>query len=417
MIKNKALLIRDFFIKHNKVAFPVLIVVVVAVTVTVALNAGSADKKMEELGLETGTTDSLALSLEAAAQEVPMDANEDSAISNLLNNFYNAWAEGDSETLLSVCDVIEDSDLFRYEEGSKYIDSFNVLEIYTKPGPEEGSKLAYVYYTMRFSGHEEDVPAYQAFYVCTRDDGSLYIRRGEISDEVNEYITLLTTQDNVVAFNNRINAEYNNLLMDKPEIMAYIEEFGEQVNIEVGERLGQLNASANGENTDINVEENNANEENQGGGEVQQADSGTDTVEETKYVTATTTVNVRSSDSENADRLGKVSGGTKLELVEAKVNGWSEVIYEGKTGYIKSEYLQTVESAANAETIGNWIATTNINVRAAASETADRLGILAGGDSVELIANENGWCKVKYNGQIGYVKADYVQQEHIQDLN
>lgn len=417
MIKNKALLIRDFFIKHNKVAFPVLIVVVVAVTVTVALNAGSADKKMEELGLETGTTDSLALSLEAAAQEVPMDANEDSAISNLLNNFYNAWAEGDSETLLSVCDVIEDSDLFRYEEGSKYIDSFNVLEIYTKPGPEEGSKLAYVYYTMRFSGHEEDVPAYQAFYVCTRDDGSLYIRRGEISDEVNEYITLLTTQDNVVAFNNRINAEYNNLLMDKPEIMAYIEEFGEQVNIEVGERLGQLNASANGENTDINVEENNANEENQGGGEVQQANSGTDTVEETKYVTATTTVNVRSSDSENADRLGKVSGGTKLELVEAKVNGWSEVIYEGKTGYIKSEYLQTVESAANAETIGNWIATTNINVRAAASETADRLGILAGGDSVELIANENGWCKVKYNGQIGYVKADYVQQEHIQDLN
>lgn len=413
MIKNKALLIRDFFIKHSKVAFPVLIVVVVAFTVTVALNAGSADKKMEELGMETGTTDSPALSLETAEQEVPMDANEDPAISTLLNSFYNAWAEGDSETLLSVCDVIEDSDLFRYEEGAKYIDSFNVLEIYTKPGPEEGSKLAYVYYTMRFSGHEEDVPAYQAFYVCTRDDGSLYIRRGEISDEVNEYITLLTTQDNVVAFNNRINAEYNNLLMDKPEIMAYIEEFGEQVNIEVGERLGQLNASANGENTDdntdVNAEENNANGENQNGGEVQQADSGTDTAEETKYVTATTTVNVRSSDSENADKLGKVSGGTKLELVEAKVNGWSEVIYEGKTGYVKSEYLQTVESAANAETIGNVTATTNINVRAAASETADRLGILAGGDSVELIAKENGWCKIKYNGQIGYVKSDYVQ--------
>lgn len=413
MIKNKALLIRDFFIKHSKVAFPVLIVVVVAFTVTVALNAGSADKKMEELGMETGTTESPALSLETAEQEVPMDANEDPAVSTLLNSFYNAWAEGDSETLLSVCDVIEDSDLFRYEEGAKYIDSFNVLEIYTKPGPEEGSKLAYVYYTMRFSGHEEDVPAYQAFYVCTRDDGSLYIRRGEISDEVNEYITLLTTQDNVVAFNNRINAEYNNLLMDKPEIMAYIEEFGEQVNIEVGERLGQLNASANGENTDdntdVNAEENDANGENQDGGEVQQADSGTDTAEETKYVTATTTVNVRSSDSENADKLGKVSGGTKLELVEAKVNGWSEVIYEGKTGYIKSEYLQTVESAANAETIGNVTATTNINVRAAASETADRLGILAGGDSVELIANENGWCKIKYNGQIGYVKSDYVQ--------
>lgn len=415
MIKEKARLIRDFIVKHSKVAFPVLIVIAVAVTVTVALNAGNADRKMEELGLETNNSaDSSAASLETVQQEVPMDANEDSEIDTLINTFYNAWAEGDSETLLSVCDVIEDSDLFRYEEGAKYIDSFRVCEIYTKPGPENGSKLVYVYYTMRFSGHEEDVPAYQAFYVCTGDDGALYIRRGEISDEVNDYITLLTTQDNVVAFNNRINAEYNNLLMDKPEIMAYIEEFGEQVNIEVGERLGQLNASANTGADDGNTDENTdgsagENVENPDGGEVQQTGSETIIVEETKYVTATTTVNVRSSDSENADKLGKVSGGTKLELVEARVNGWSEVIYEGQSGFIKSEYLQAVESAASAETIGSVTATTNINVRAAASETADRLGILAGGDSVELIANENGWCKIKYDGQIGYVKSDYVQ--------
>ena len=31
------------------------------------------------------------------------------------------------------------------------------------------------------------------------------------------------------------------------------------------------------------------------------------------YATATTTVNVRSSDSETADKLGKVSGGTKVD--------------------------------------------------------------------------------------------------------
>ncbi len=191
--------------------------------------------------------------------------------------------------------------------------------------------------------------------------------------------------------------------------MAYIEEFGEQVNIEVGERLGQLNASAGEENTDEADSENNDNGDSADGESTEQSDSASDTVEETRYVTATTTVNVRSSDSENADKLGKVSEGTKLELVEAKVNGWSEVIYEGQNGFIKSEYLQEVESAASAETIGTVTATTNINVRAQASENADRLGILAGGDSVDLIAEENGWCKIKYNGQIGYVKSDYVQ--------
>lgn len=49
-----------------------------------------------------------------------------------------------------------------------------------------------------------------------------------------------------------------------------------------------------------------------------------------QYVTTTTTVNVRSSDSEQADKLGKVSGGTKLQVLEQRPNGWTKVDYEGK---------------------------------------------------------------------------------------
>lgn len=406
MIKNKLIIVRDYIIRHSKIVFPVIIVAVVALTVAVALNVGSADKKMEELGIETSQATS-EISLEAAKQDVPMTANTNQAITDLLTGFYNAWADGDTQTMLSLCDEIEDSNLFSYEEYSKYIDSYNVLEIYTKPGPEENSTLAYVYFTSKFVDHDYEVPGYQAFYVCTRDDGSLYIKRGENSDEVNEYISLLTTQDDVVEFNNRITAEYNNLLMDNPEILTYMNELVEQVKIQVGERLGQINASDETVSSDDNA--NNDNTETGTETAVQPSDEQTVQTQETQYVTATTTVNVRSSDSENADKLGKVTGGTKLELVENKVNGWSEVIYESKHGFIKSEYLEAVESAAGVETIGTVTATTNINVRASASETADRLGVLSGGDSADLISRENGWCKIKYNGQIGYVKADYVQ--------
>jgi uncharacterized protein YraI len=410
MLKNRLVIMRDFIIKHSKVAFPVAIVAAVAATVTVALNVGAGDKRIEELGMEPISASS-EITMEDAQQDVPMTVNTDAAITELLTGFYNAWADGDSEKLLSLCDEIEDSNLFSYEEYSKYIESYNVLEIYTKPGPEENSTLAYVYFTTRFIDHDYDVPGYQAFYICTREDGSLYIKRGENTDEVNEYITLLTTQDDVVEFNNRITAEYNNLLMDNPEILSYMNELVEQVKIEVGERLGQLNAS--GSDTAADTETNTETDENQDNAQeavstdVQTAEE--QPVEETKYVTATTTVNVRSSDSEKADKLGKVSSGTKLQLVEEKVNGWSEVIFEGKNGFIKTEYLQAVESASTVETIGTVTATTNINVRAAASETADRLGVLSGGDSADLVSTENGWCKIKYNGQIGYVKADYVQ--------
>jgi uncharacterized protein YraI len=402
MLKDKAIIVRDYIIGHSKIVFPVIIVAVVAITVAVALNAGKAGSKMEELGLET-TQETSGISLEDAMQDVPMTANTDQAVTELITGFYNAWADGDTDTMLSLCDEIEDSNLFSYEEYSKYIERYDVLEIYTKPGPEENSTIAYVYFTTRFTDHDYDVPGYQAYYICAKEDGSLYIKRGENSEEVNEYITLLTTQDDVVEFNNRITAEYNNLLMENPEILSYMNELVEEVKIQVGERLGQLNASDDTVTADNNTDNSDT------GTETGTQQTEETTVQETQYVTATTTVNVRSSDSENADKLGKVTGGTKLELVENKVNGWSEVIYENKHGFIKSEYLQAVESASGVETIGTVTATTNINVRASASETADRLGVLSGGDTAELVSKENGWCKIKYNGQIGYVKADYVQ--------
>jgi uncharacterized protein YgiM (DUF1202 family) len=80
---------------------------------------------------------------------------------------------------------------------------------------------------------------------------------------------------------------------------------------------------------------------------------------------------VRSSDSEQADKLGKVVGGTKVQVQEVRVNGWTKIVYEGGDGYIKSEYLQMEESAEGLETIGTVTANTNINVRSAASEEAE----------------------------------------------
>ncbi len=130
-----------------------------------------------------------------------------------------------------------------------------------------------------------------------------------------------------------------------------------------------------------------------------------------QYAVATTTVNVRSSDSEQADKLGSVNGGTRVEVQEVCVNGWTKIVYEKKDGYIKSEYLQMEESPAGQEVIGKVTANTNINVRSAASQSSERLGLLAAGGSLELLGVEGEWCKVVYNGQVAYVKAEFVTQE------
>mgnify|MGYP001113025873 FL=1 len=357
-------------------------------------------------GLPSLQQDSSEAEQAAVIEDIPLVVNEDGELYTLLATYYNAMAEGDTETILSVCSEYSENELLRLQERAKYLEYYPTLEIYTKPGPEAGSTVAYVYYKLKFVNHAEEVPGFQAWYICTNEEGNLYINTtGELPEDVNDYIVTVSTQADVVELYNKVQVEYNEVITAHPELLTYMQELSAQVNTSVGTVLAQENASNAGEggNTDTT--------ENENGG-----DTGTDVQpsEETpvdngsQYATATTTVNVRSSDSEQADKLGKVTGGSRVQVQEVIANGWTKIVFEGKDGYIKSEYLQMAESAAGQDVIGTVTATTNINVRSAASETADRLGVLAAGESLDLLADENGWCKVKYNGQVGYVKSDYV---------
>ena len=410
MLKDKAKEIVNYIIKHGKIAFPVIVVAAVAVTVSVALNAGKKDK-LAENGIISEEESGTEATDPTAVPDEPMALNEDAAITELINSYYNGVTTGDADILNSVCDEISTQDMLSYQERSKYIDHYSTFEIYTKPGLEAGSTIVFVYCRVIFVDHPEEYPGYSAYYVCTNEQGNLYIKRSDFTDEQAAYLGEVMSQDDVVEFNNRVIVEYKELMKEHPELLEYLNEMDQQVNAAVGVELADQNA------TETQPDANAEGQETQGT-DTETPDANTENPEQTadtpvenvvQYVTTTATVNVRSSDSEKADKMGKVSQGTQLQVVEERVNGWTKILFDGKEGFIKSEYLEAVESAAGMESIGTVTATPNINVRSSASETADRLGVLAGGDSAELLANENGWCKIKYNGKVGYVKSDYVQ--------
>lgn len=52
--------------------------------------------------------------------------------------------------------------------------------------------------------------------------------------------------------------------------------------------------------------------------------------------------------------------------------------------------------------------TSSLNIRAAASADAEKLGTFAAGDSVTVISSENVWSKIDYNGVDAYVASDYL---------
>ncbi len=411
MLKGKLTVVRDYILKHYKLVFPLILVVCVAITVFVALHASSetgVDGILKESSQESSSQESTeVISGSVLNTDVPLMKNEDPNIWTLVCAYYNAVALGDLESIKSICDVVTETELLRFEEMAKYIEVYPTLEVYTKAGPEEGTTMAYVYYKVTFSGLEAQFPGYQAHYICTAEDGSLYMKKGENTDEVNEYILAISTQDDVVELNNKIEVEYSELMQSNTQAMQYLTELDAEVGKAVGEKLAQLNATT-------------ANP----GGEV--TDPAQDTSQEAPttepepepvpeitilYATANATVNVRSSDSEQADKLGKLAVGSTIQILEQGVNGWTKVSFEGKEGYIKSEYLTILENPADLVVIGTVRATANVNVRASANTSADKLGRLQGGATAELLAIEDGWCKIKYDGKVGYVSADYVTQQ------
>ena len=51
-----------------------------------------------------------------------------------------------------------------------------------------------------------------------------------------------------------------------------------------------------------------------------------------------------------------------------------------------------------------------VNVRKSASETADKIGVCYQGGELEILMQQaDGWTRVRFEGQIGYVKTDVLK--------
>ena len=429
--------IKEWVSDHAKIVMPIVLLVCVLITVLVAVNANK--KAAEEVEAQIAGIEGAESAPEAAletAEELPeleLELNAYPGVNTLMNDYYAAMAAGDVETIESMNAYVDDREKIRIQEMSKYVDSYQELDVYTKLGPVEGSYLVYVYSKVKFTEYDKLVPGMKAFYVCTDENGNCYINGGETNSVVTNYIRDISLQDDMVDLNNKAVAEYNELLESDDELKAFLADLSNRIDISVGEILAK------------EEEEARAAEEAQAAAEETPAEEGEEAQSNTvKKVRATDVVNVRSSDSETADKLGKAQIGDEFTLLEERGNGWSKISFEGQDAFIKTEFLEvaseeavtednsTAQAEAEAAATNNQTETAqnqeetapvatdstgetvtvveNVNVRKSASESGEKLGLAYMGEKLEVIMKQaDGWTRVKYNGQTGYVKSDYVE--------
>ncbi|MEZ3506642.1 MAG: SH3 domain-containing protein [Lachnospiraceae bacterium] len=426
-LKAKLEIFRNWLFQYSKIIMPVVLVLCVAVTVVIAVGANKRKLEKEESvetteGMHIEVADNL-----LAVPEVPLEQDAVPEINELFSTYYTAMVEGDTDTMSRLVDRLDATEILKAKETSKYIESYPTLEVYTKKGPREDTYVAYVYVELKFVDYDKPVPGMTVYYVCTNDNGEYYINEdGEENDAELKYIRELNLQDDVVDLNNRTAVAYNDMLAEDKELADYLLDMRNEIDKNVGEALAREEGSASdGEQTGESVDE------LVGGSETVASEEPTEVVTKVKAIDV---VNIRTSDSETADKLGKAAIGDEFTLLEEKGNGWSKISYEGGEAYIKSEFLepsetmqanageetpqepeQTEEPAeqadnSSAQTTGTVTVKENVRVRASASESGEKLGTAYIGEKLDVIMKQaDGWTKIKYNGQTAYVKSDYVE--------
>ena len=419
VLKEKFITARDWVMDHNKIVMPLVLVVCVLITVLVAVSANQRDaleKEAEQAAMAVNAEEagSAVEGLESPVFELEENAYPD--INNLVRTYYDAQAAGDMEVISKLNTYLNDIEKIRVQELSKYIESYPVLNVYTKPGLAENTYVAYVYSEVKFADMEQELPGMQTYYIGLDENGDYFINDGTYDDAIWSYIKDVTLQDDVVDLNNKVVVEYNDLLAEDEELSDFIAYLKEKINEDVGEILAQAETADTAQEAEAQEQETE---------EAQADEAQTDTV--VKTVRATDVVNIRSSDSEEADKIGKAQIGEEFTLLEERGNGWSKIEYNGADAFIKSDYLEVVSEEtveASAETTqeqeaepdaaqtasGTVKVKESVRIRKSASTDGEVLGTAYAGEEYPLLMKQaDGWSKIEYKGQTAYVKSDYVE--------
>ena len=430
-IKAKLEIIKNWLFRYSRIIMPIVLVICVGITVAVAINANRR-KTVEEETVEAAEDVNIAGTL-ISVPEVPLKQDEVPEINELFNTYYTAMVEGDTDTLSRLMSKLDETAVIRTQETSKFVESYPTLEVYTKTGPKENTYIAYVYTEVKFRDYEKPIPGLSVHYVCMDENGNYYINDdGEDDANILNYIREINLQEDVIDLNNKVNVAYNDMLAEDEALSEFIVDLKAEIDKNVGEALARAEGSGlPEESTELAEGEQPDGAADAGGGEEEEQGEQAEPEVVVTKVKATDVVNIRSSDSETADKLGKAAVGDEFTLLEERGNGWSKVSYAGREAFIKSEYLEPSEvtqadageastgsdtqttqtdNGDSGATTGTVTVKENVRIRASASENGEKLGTAYVGEQLEVIMKQaDGWTKIKYNGQTAYVKSEYVE--------
>ncbi|MBQ8857967.1 MAG: SH3 domain-containing protein [Lachnospiraceae bacterium] len=375
-----------------------------------------------ELDEENQPADEVSATEEEVVEEDSLEVNVNDAINELINKYFTGLSSGNLELVASAVDVLSDEEKLTIERKKDYIEAYNNITCYTKNGLEEGSYVVFTSYDMKIYNIETAAPGIMALYVCTADDGSMYIFNGEASEELTNYVLQLASEEDVAAVITDVDTRYQQLVAQDEDLGKFAETMLQSQQEDTAETEPEAPAEGDAKELETPVE-----------------------------TTVNDGIKMREGRSTESAVLGTLATGTTVKVYASYEDGWSKIEFDGMTGYCKTEFLtstegvptlsvesetteegtaeettQTEETTEEAtvepteEAIEEATATEvnktmqikeAIRIRADRSAESERLANAYTNEFVTVIENySDGWSKVDYNGTVGYCKTEFLKE-------
>ena len=365
--------------------------------------------KQPQNGQNVAATEVASEASDDAKQEFEVDAHED--VNTLINQYYTAYAAGDTDTLSTIATPLSENEKSYISVFSQYVDAYQNIKCYTKQGLDASSYLVSVYVEVKFKDVDTVAPGLDFFYVRTNEDGSVYIdnlysqynlkiKENALDTSIQNLISEYEDSEDVNTLQKEVQGKYDTAI-------ASDDKLSEMISTTIPNAITEWAGTIVSQNTETESTE--------------QAPEETTESEQTE--TPEENTEQPAADTES-DKIGTLEKGTALTRTGTD-GEWSVVNYNGQTGYIKTEYLTTKNSDSDSDNGGNEEQTTtsnfiaegtvitlsdSINIRSGMSENDSKIGTAFSGEKVTVVMSyAEGWTKVTWNGQTGYIKTSLLQ--------
>lgn len=413
------------FCQKNILYIAGAVVVILLLVILINVLGGKEEQK------PLGGTEALQEETEAA-EEYATDAYPQ--INELINNYYKAYAKGDTESIAALADPVSDAEKSYISEFSKYVKKYKNISCYTKKGMDASSYIVSVYMEIKFKDIKTTAPGLETFYIRTREDGTFYIdnlyglfnsKMDEfpVEEEIIAFIEEFSQQEDVVALQAEIQQKYEAALASDEDLKTFIETtIPNDITVWASE---QAAAAKKAEEEKAAAEEAAKKAAEEEAAKKAEEEKKAAELASSVVVYAIDKVNVRAEASETAEVLGQLEVGSQTTRLEDK-DGWSRIDYNnGTQGYVKSEYLSTEAPAATQESAAETPAAStggalqegavitikeSVNIRKSMGEDAEKIATAFAGEKVTVIMSyAEGWTKVTYGDKTGFIKTELLQ--------